>query len=382
MKSSIIYVNFSQYDNTGRILDYLKKNFTIVVQFSFDHLRLKSGRKTNFLKVYKKGRVVQTKRFTKLRTPGFLLFASLPLVALLMFIQTVASVIRLRNKYGIFDYYFTVNAFSAWIGICLKLLGQTKQTIFWVWDYFPVEYPDWRLKFARWVYWQFDKPCMLWSDKIVFTNERLLRMRMKSGHLSKNYQRLIVPLGTKIFQSSRKNKKIIIGFLGMLKEHQGVDLWVDNFSYIIKRHPNIYFEVIGSGPEEGEYRNKVAPLSNKIKFYGFIENQDRIHNIMNRWTIGLATYAPVKSNESYWGDPSKIKTYVGNGIPVITTNVSPFANEVKKAHAGIIIPYNKVALSKAIDNILQRHHSYAKGTRKLAQKFNYTNLYKKFFIDF
>jgi|SRR6185369_400282 len=380
-KRKIIYVNFAQYDNTGRILDYLRGNFKIVAQFSYDHLRLKNGRKTNFLRIYKNGKLIKEKKLLSIRTPSFLLFPSLPLVALMMIGQSFIYTLQLRQEFGDFDIYFTVNAFSGWIGIVMKQLGLVKKTVFWVWDYFPLQYPDWRIRSARWFYWKFDKPCMQFSDRIIFTNRKLYKLRKETNMINDETKPIIVPVGTnvkKIF--FHKKKKIIVGFLGMLKASQGIDMMINSLPELIKKFPKLQLEIIGSGPEEHRFKQKTRKYHKNVTFHGFIENQNDIEKITKRWAIGLALYTPEKSNESYWGDPSKIKVYISNGIPVITTNVSYFASEIKKKKAGIVVPHNKPEIfSQAVQSIIKAQKTYQKNALSLAKKYQYTKIYPKLF---
>src|SRR5258708_33289686 len=137
-KRSVVYVNFAQYDNTGRILDFLLEHFDVVIQFSYDHLRLKSGRKSNFLRIYENGILVEERKLKRFRTPSSFLFLSLPLVAISMILETLYYIFILRIYYGKFDQYFTVNAFSESIGIIAKRMNLVKKTVFWIWDYFQI----------------------------------------------------------------------------------------------------------------------------------------------------------------------------------------------------------------------------------------------------
>jgi glycosyltransferase involved in cell wall biosynthesis len=381
---SIVYINFAQYDNTGRILDYLKQTFPLVIHFSFDHLRLKNGRKTNFLRVYKGKKLLKEVRLSTIRTPGVLLFPSLPLVALYMFLQTLVHVAYWKRKYNTEFVFFTVNAYSAWIGFLLKKFRLVEKTIFWVWDYFPVEYPDWRMRFARFVYLQFDKLCMNVSDTVIFTNDKLRKLCKKEGYIKKPIKSYpIVPIGTEVgkFRTLKmKPKKIILGFLGMIKTHQGIDLVFDSFEELIMTFPNIQFHVIGSGPEEERIRKRARYYKKHITFSGFIEDQNEIKKIIKKWTIGIATYIPLKSNESYWGDPSKIKTYISEGIPIITTDVSYFADELAQEKAGIVIPYGDTkAFIQAIKTISKNRPFYKRNALRLAKKYDYKVLYPKLF---
>lgn len=377
IKKNIIYINFSQYDNAGRILDFLLENFEITAHFSFDHLRLKNGRKLNFLRIYRQKKLVEEKKLFSLRTPQILLFPSLPFVAIIMFLQIFIYSIKLRIKYKI-DIYFSVNAFSGWTGIILKKLKIVKKTVFWVWDYFPINNPDFRLKLARWIYWKFDKPCILGSDHVVFTNKRLFNLRKKNGFLNK-CQTTIIPVGTRIKKIRNSRKKVIIGFLGMLKSTQGIDLLLDSLPDIFLKFSDVKIEFIGSGPEEERMRIKAQKFKKNVKFFGFIVKDSEVEKIMKNWTIGIATYIPVSSNESYWGDPSKIKTYLGLSIPVITTNVSYFSEEIEKYKAGLIINYNQKELLKAIDFILKNKIVFQNNAYKLAKQYDYKLIYPKLF---
>lgn len=377
---AVIYVNFAQYDNAGRILDYLTNNFHIVAHFSFDHLRLRTINRKNFLHLYKDSKLIESITLLNIRTPRFLLFPSLPIVALLIFFQLIYFSIVLARKNGAFNLYFTVNAYTAWIGLCVKSLGLCKKTVFWVWDYYPLSYADWKIRSARWVYWQFDKFSLRYSDHIAFTNKKLLQLSIHSGFFEKKRKPVIVPIGSPInIRTKKKNRTLIIGFLGMLKETQGIDLLLDTAEEIFEEFPKAKIEIIGSGPEEQRFKLKVKKFKDRIQFLGFIKKDDEVENVVNRWSIGIATYLPSKSNESYWGDPSKIKTYFGNGVPVITTNVSYFTSEIRKYKAGIIIQYKKDELIKGIKEIITSLPSYRRNALELAKKYDYKELYPKLF---
>lgn len=376
----IIYVNFAPYDNAGRILDYLVDNFSIVLHFSYDHLRLKKGRRSK-LTLYKYREVVFSKNLIWLRTPPLFLFPSLPFVAVAIILQTLIYSTYYSIKFGRFEYYFTVNAFTAWAGNILRSFGLVEKTIYWVWDYFPPTHPSIRLRFARWVYWRFDKPSRLLSNKVIFLNKHLISVRKKDDELVKDKKYPIIPIGTNpTNKASIYKKEIIIGHLGMLKRSQGLDLLFDNLEKIQSLFPTIKIEVIGSGPEENYFRQRAKKFSSIVKFYGYIEKDDDMDLIIKNWSIGIATYAPLKWSEHYWTDPSKIKAYLNQGIPVITTNVPEFAKEVESMNAGIIVDYYKhEEFINAVKNIIVNQEIFSQNALTLAQKYNYRKLYSEIF---
>ncbi len=377
--SSIVYINFPPYDNAGRILDYLIDNFNIVVHFSYDHLRLKKGRRSR-LSVYENGKLVFQKNLVWLRTHPILLFPSLPFVAFFIFTQSLRYILKLKKKYKKFDVYLTVNAFTAWCGNIYRSLGLVEKTIFWVWDYFPADYPDLRLRIARWVYWKFDKPALNSSTKVVFLNSQLRIVRKKHDKRLLRKNSLIIPIGTNPTDILPKKKNLIIGHMGMLKMGQGLDVLLDNVEYLINIFPKLKIEIIGSGPEENYFKKKAKKFKDTVRFYGFIEKDDDVDKIMKRWSIGIATYMPTKWSEHYWTDPSKIKAYLNQGVPVIATNVPKFAEEVKFSKAGIVVDYYKnQEFIDAVKSIIKNRKSFSENALKLAKKYDYRKLYPKIF---
>lgn len=371
---SIVYVNFAPYDNAGRILDYLVENFSVVLHFSYDHLRLKKGRRSK-LTLYKNGKVVFTKNLIWLRTHPAILFLSLPFVAAAIISQTIWHTFIYQKKIGKFDYFLTVNAFTAWAGNILRFLKLVNKTIYWVWDYFPPNHPDVRLRMARWAYWKFDKSSRLFSNKVIFLNKHL-----ESARKEKKKQP-IIPIGTNpIKKRMDTNEEVILGHLGMLKRTQGLDILFDNLPNLKRIFPKIKVEIIGSGPEENYFRSRAKKFANIVKFYGYVEKDDDMDKIISKWSIGIATYVPLRWSEHYWTDPSKIKAYLNQGLPVITTSVPEFAQEIGNSKSGIIIDYNSnQEFVNAVVKIIKNKKDFVDNALRLAEKYNYRKLYPKLF---
>lgn len=375
-KASVIYINFSQYDNTGRILDYLCERFNTVLHFSFDHLRLKNGRKTNLITLYCRNRRPEPNTLYSLRVPPAFLFPSLPIVAVLMVIQTVRQSYRLRSRLDQ-PVFFTVNAFPALIGVLLKYLGLVSHVTYWVWDYYPVRGPSFSLRIIRYVYLALDMAALRLSNTLIFPNRRQMELRQTFHGISGQHQ--IVPLGgpKPIRYHTRTSR--IFGFLGMIKSSQGLDLALSSFEYIHKKFPDMTLEIIGSGPEEDMMRKKAARFANRVKFYGFVEDQNAINRIVRRWFAGLAVYEPIAGNESYFGDPSKIKVYLSQGVPIITTNVTDYGKATKNYGIGKVIRYTPNNLIHAIEEVYRNQRRLRKSVLRYAENFYYKRLYRNLF---
>lgn len=374
---SIIYVNFAPYENAGRILDFITNNFTTVILFSFDFHKLKNYH-SNQVKIFRNGKIVREIRLFKLPTPEFLLFPTVPLIALLIALQTIWYALSFRRKYGKFHVYLTVNAFTAWIGNILRNFGIVDKSIFWVWDYYPPNDPHWKIRIIRWIYWKFDKISTKSSNIVIFLNKRLENLRREIEILPKHNSYPIIPIGTnpkKLFYK----KKGIIGHIGVLKRSQGLDILFDNLGELSKTIPNLKVEILGSGPDEQYFKQRAKNFSN-VKFHGFIEREDKLDKIVEKWGIGLATYIPEKSSAAYWTDPSKIKLYISQGVPVITTNITNLADEIRKCKAGIVIDYyDTKGFIEAVLKIFNNQEKFIKEAYNLSKIYSYRKIYPKLF---
>src|SRR3989344_8345318 len=327
-KESIIYVNFAPYENAGSILDYLIDNFKYVALFSFNFHHLGKKGKYNKLKIFYLGKQIDTKNLFDFHVPEKFVFFFLPIRSFIIMFQIFSYSIYLKYKYKEFYYYFTVNAFTAWVGNVLKKIGLVTKTVFWVYDYYPPFHEKRVIAFMRRVYWQFDKFAAK-SDRLIFLNNRVANLRKEMGILADNIKYKIIPIGTtntshKGVFNLQANRKIKLVYLGVVKKNQGLDLIFNSSKEIIALFPNLEIDVIGAGPDLEYFKRRKRDTKLKVNFNGYLlENE--INKILRKVHIGIATYIPSNKNVAFYGDPSKIKRYLSFNLPVITTNVFEFS---------------------------------------------------------
>lgn len=376
---SIIYVNYSPYENSGKILDFLLENFEYVFLFSIGFYNLKNKKKYNNLVIYHNKEIQGQHLLFQLPVTPRSIFFLLPLRSIIAIFQIILYGFWLKNKYGKIDIYFTVNAFTAWIGMLLKKIGIVRKTVFWVWDYYPPVHKDKIIMLMRNIYWLFDR--LSSSDRVVFVNKLLIDLRKDLGVLPKEGNYPIVSIGTDKFTNLPKKdkKQPIFGFIGVLKKSQGFGIVFDNAREILKEFSNAKYEIIGSGPDEETYKNIAKKSLIPTRFYGYLDGET-FNKVLSKCTIGIATYVPDPSNVSHFGDPGKIKRYLSLGIPVIATDVFEFSEEISKSKAGIIIKHNKVVdFIKALREIMADYGNYSKNALKLSSKFYYKKIYPDLF---
>lgn len=380
-KKSVIYVNFPPYDNAGKILDYLKDTYQYIFHFSFNFHRLTGTKNSSTFTIIKRSRVISKTSLFQILPPPHLIFVLLPIRSLVFLFQIILYGKKLSDEYGTIDDYFTVNAYTAWCGLLLKKLGFVKRTIFWVWDYYPPIDKSKVIMFMRWLYWQFDKLGTK-SDKVIFLNSKLLRLRKSIHVIANTHPYSIVGIGTTNNRMKRIRSKLSFLFIGVLKRTQGLDLLIDNSIALKKYFPDIEVHVIGSGPDEAYFKEKSQQSEIPLYFHGLLDvYSKKATKIIERTNIGIAMYKPEPGNVSYFGDPSKIKNYLSFGLPVITTNVFEFSKEIKKSKAGLVIPYSLIPFVNAVKLIRKNYDKFSSNAFELSKKYNYKIQYERLFKE-
>ncbi len=377
---TIIYVNYSPYENSGKILDYLIETFPNVLHFSIGFHHLKNKKNYNRLLIFDKGRLKKEYLLFQLPIAGRFLFLLLPIRSIINCLLIMGYSFWLNQRYKTIDVYFTVNAFTAWIGNLLRSFGVVKKTVFWVWDYYPPIHQNKVIMLMRYIYWQFDK-ISSFSDRVAFVNPRLLELRKDIGIFPKSAKYPIIPIGTDKFPfPNKKNiKKVSFGYIGVIKKSQGLGIVFDNADNLRKEFGDVSFNIVGSGPDEEFFKQRAKSAKFRATFFGYLE-EESFNKVLSKCTIGIATYVPDASNVAHFGDQGKIKRYLSLGIPVIATNVSEFSKKIDRSEAGVVVDYNsQTDFIEAVKKIMREYSKYSQNAYKLSQVYYYKKIYPEMF---
>jgi glycosyltransferase involved in cell wall biosynthesis len=310
-----------------------------------------------------------------------LVFILIPIRSLINAFQIFIKTLSIRLRRGKIDCFFTVNAFTATIGRILKFLGVIENSTFWVWDYYPPEFPTLIGRTMRQLYWQFDK-FATFSDRVFYLNHRMADVRKEKGVISKNKKTISVPIGMgELIPIKKKTfKNIKIGFIGVLKKSQGVGMLINASKTLSKEFKNITFEIIGSGPDEKIFKADAKKNKGvKYNFYGLVSEKE-FGRILSNCTIGASPYSPEHGTVSKYTDPGKPKRYIEFNLPVITTDVIEISHEIVKDRAGLIVEYeNYDDLANAIKKIIKNYDTFVKGAIKFHKKYYYKDIYSVMF---
>lgn len=353
---SIFFLTADPTKNAGSIKEYFIHNSEDFVAFHFFPSYTKNF---SYIEYYKDGEKLFSKIF-KLHLGENRLIKNL--IDFCAFSYTLLFVVK-RGSFIIVNaplYCFFSGLFS---------FVKSFHFILWIGDYYPQK------KF----------PMNIYHGIVDYYNSRLPYVLYLSPPLKKIYKSKrgqakfskMIPLGIKnekIDDHTHKGKKIRLGFIGIIRDQQGLEL---AFKFL-QSSQNCILDVIGEGYKLPYYKSlaKKMGISKKVMFYGRVED---ITILFSEWDMALALYEESEMNLSYYCEPTKIKHYLSYGLPVITTKTTYFHKELEKFGAGIVIDESIESLDLAIKKIAQNYYQYEKGAKALVSKYDYQAWYDKHF---
>ena len=354
--SNVLLCGLAFTSRTETVEDYLKdkvKSLTVIALSScFLKERLSSCR------VYESGRLVN-----KFQLPAFLLkdykWYRQPLVLavfLVYFAAICQALIRVKKKH---DLYIGIShSFGLW-GAIFKKLGWVKHLIYYCIDYYePSKKREFNTIFVKMINF-IDRFTVKNADIVWDLSEKIPVKREELGKIKiGTYKETVVPLGysrhMRQFKDFGQINRWQIGFVGSVSENQGLQLLVEAMPEILARLPEINVTIIGQGPYLAELKNMVAAkgLNDKFTFYGFVQEEGRMLDILSGCAIGVALYTPAEGSNAACADTGKPKLYAFLGLPIITTTAYSRKDEVSSNKAGMVIAYESTALADAVCDLL------------------------------
>lgn len=354
---NILYCTNDSGKNSCNRRDYFIENSENLITF---HYILGFSDKFSYMEQFENGKMVLRKEFSVYRGKNVAIkniFYYLYYVYILFFhMKRRTFILTTFPMYCVFNSFFK--------------LFKKSEIVFWIEDYFPPK--NMSLKLYNFLVNYYEKRLRY----VIYISPRIAKIYSSSKKLGHNKYRSVVTLAIK--RNSVKNKlstgEIKLGFIGILREQQGLDLI---FKYL-QKYDETSLRVIGEGYGLGYYKKmaKDMDISEKVTFYGRVEN---LSTLFDNTDIGMALYENVPGNLSIYCEPSKIKTYLSFGLPVITTKTTYFAEELQKAKAGAVVEETTNSLHKAIKLVKTNYMEYLKGVKKLQEKYTYEKWYEKQF---
>lgn len=268
--------------------------------------------------------------------------------------------------------------------ILLRLMRRIDKVIYYTIDFTPNRFSN---GIANKIFHYLDGLAVRLSDLTWNISPRIQQGREKrNGLVGKEYQRqVVVPVGTWIEEYGdvqiQKKRKHTLMYAGGLADHQGIDLVIRSLPQVVLQIPDIQLRIIGVGKEEDKLKRltKQLNLTDKVTFLGYFPNHADVIKELTKGSVALAMYNGEFARWSYYGDPSKIKSYLACGLPTLTTDVTYIAQDLVTKNCGYIVKYAEDDLANAIIDIFQDDHKLElmqQNCRKYAQEFNWTRIFQ------
>jgi len=357
---NIYFVATESIKNLGNFRNYLIENTEYLVTFHFPHGYLE---KPSYVEIFEKGKMVYRKEFYRFRWDVNII----KLVLYCIYFNYALFRFAKRGSFVIVE-----NPIFCILNSITSFFKRTK-FIYWIGDYYPQ-----------------NSGFMRFYNKLADTyNEGLKYVLYESPLIEKIYEAKLkkpkgkyrvskmVTLGMKkefVKQKLKPNKILKLGFMGVIRLQQGLDLAFD----YLKTNSECVLEVVGSGYMFEHYKQlaKNKGVGKKVKFYGFVKNPA---DIIRKWDIGLALYENTPDNVSVYCEPTKIKDYLEHGLPVITTKTTYFYKELEEYKSGEVIKETIGALGSAIRKIKKDYPAYQKGVLRILNDYEYDKWYDQKF---
>ena len=142
--------------------------------------------------------------------------------------------------------------------------------------------------------------------------------------------------------------KKVIGFVGSIFPHHGVDILIDAFAIVERDFPNALLLIVGDGSILAALKARVKSngIERKVCFAGKHDHKAVFNFIA---TMDICVMA--KSN--WYGSPIKIFEYGAMHKPIIAPNTGPVKDVMQNNVNGLVVDMNKEKMAEAIANLLK-----------------------------
>lgn len=271
-----------------------------------------------------------------------------------------------------YDLFIGLESVYTMAGILLKRLGRVKTVIYYVSDYSPSRYPH---KVFNDFYLWLDRFCCYHADYIWDVSRAFQPARIETG-LRKNHSRPVIHVPNALFPKqicplpTALRLPYSLVYAGTLNIWNGPDVAVEAIAYVRQKFPQARLHIYGTNGKD-QARVEVAinrlHLKDSVVFYGFIGDVVALSHAINHYMLGLAPYRTLKGSHRAYGDATKLRLYMGAGLPPITTPVPPLGQEVKNFGAGLICKDDPKELAKEIIKVFSNDSFYKNLVTKTTQ---------------
>lgn len=255
------------------------------------------------------------------------------------------------------DGWFAFNNLAAARGLLARRLGRAGKVVYWAVDFVPDRFGTGAL--TR-LYDSLDAYCCRTVDGRIELSQPALSGRNERHGLTDGAAApaQIVPIGVWLQRVPHAPEDALakrrIVFIGHLVKRQGVGLLLEALQLLDERGAEFECEIAGHGPLAEELRADAQRrgLDSRVRFVGFLDDHRDVEAFLAGGTVAVAPYDPTGQTFTRYADPSKLKSYLAAGLPILTTDVPPNAEELVDKAGAEIFGWDPEALAGSIERLL------------------------------
>jgi glycosyltransferase involved in cell wall biosynthesis len=140
--------------------------------------------------------------------------------------------------------------------------------------------------------------------------------------------------------------RTLVGNVGRLSEQKGQKYLIEAAAHVIQKHPNVDFVIIGSGPEEQNFREQIARLTleSRVNLVGYQPDPRTYIEAMD-----IATMPSL-----YEGFSISVLEFMAMGKPLIVSDHPSMCEAITDGVTGLIIRReDSIGLANAIHRLLE-----------------------------
>ncbi len=227
-----------------------------------------------------------------------------------------------------------INAFA---GLLSQWCRRTVRSVYYVIDYAENRFSN---RMLNYLYHLLDAICARYVRCTWNYADSMIQKRNRKWHTTFAHQ-TVVPNGIRLRRDiiiPREHCTIHeILYMGTLTGFQGVDMVIQALPDIRAVYPDTVFTVIGNGKDMSSLKAlaKKLKVTDAVTFLGFIDDPREMERRIAHASLGAACY-DTHHPLIFTTEPGKVKRYLACGVPVIMTDVSPIADDIRN-RCGFII---------------------------------------------
>lgn len=255
------------------------------------------------------------------------------------------------------DCWIGFNNLAAARGLFQRRAGRAGKVVYWAIDFVPDRFGRGLLTRA---YDGLDRFCCRRVDARFEVSRAALEARNERHGLSSAVAATaeVAPMGSWLSrvpvspEDGSRARRVV--FLGHLVPRQGVAMLLDALEVLQRRGVDFIAEIAGHGPLLGELQERARKLGleDRVAFLGFVRDHRQLEEIVASGSVAVAPYDTAPDSFTRFADPSKVRTYMAAGVPVVMTDVPPNAHELAAEGGVELVPYTPDGLADGIARAL------------------------------